>query len=100
MADSQAKLQQAIYSTPMSAPRIPVYSNINALPYDSGGDSLRSQLSQHLLTPVEFARQIDAFIKSLERGEDYEVSGVEGLKTLRLTAAAYESIQTGLPVEL
>ncbi len=46
-----------------------------------------------------FARQIEAFVAAVEKGGGYEVPGEEGLKSLALTAAAYQSIQSGEPVE-
>ncbi|MHC4712402.1 MAG: Gfo/Idh/MocA family protein [Planctomycetota bacterium] len=46
------------------------------------------------------ARQIAAFVRAIETGDAYEVSGGEGLKSLALTVAAYQSIQSGEPVEI
>lgn len=47
-----------------------------------------------------FARQVRTFVKAVSTGADYEVDGAEALEALRLTEAAYESIQTGEPVEV
>jgi acyl transferase domain-containing protein len=44
----------------MQLPLIPVYANSTARPYDVSIDAIRKQLSQHLLSPVEFVGQINA----------------------------------------
>ncbi len=56
---AQVLLAGAIASTPMQSPKIPVYANNTAHPYDSDIDCIRTQLSQHLLSPVEFVGQIN-----------------------------------------
>jgi acyl transferase domain-containing protein/acyl carrier protein len=63
VASAQASLAGAIASAPMQSPKIPVYANSTARPYDSQVDAIRSQLSQHLLSPVEFVDQINAMYK-------------------------------------
>jgi malonyl CoA-acyl carrier protein transacylase len=55
---AQASLSGAIASAPMHSPKIPVYGNSTARPYDSDINAIRNQLSQHLLSPVEFVSQI------------------------------------------
>ncbi len=44
---------------PISSPRIPVLSNADATPYSSDVVEVRRVLTQHLVSPVHFARQID-----------------------------------------
>ncbi|MFB8787465.1 MAG: beta-ketoacyl synthase N-terminal-like domain-containing protein [Potamolinea sp.] len=56
---AQVLLAGAIASAPMESPKIPVYANNTARPYDSDIDCIRTQLSQHLLSPVEFVGQIN-----------------------------------------
>jgi malonyl CoA-acyl carrier protein transacylase len=55
---AQASLSGAIASAPMQSPKIPVYGNSTARPYDSDINAIRNQLSRHLLSPVEFVSQI------------------------------------------
>jgi malonyl CoA-acyl carrier protein transacylase len=55
---AQASLSGAIASAPMQSPKIPVYGNSTARPYDCDINAIRNQLSQHLLSPVEFVSQI------------------------------------------
>ncbi len=60
VASAQEALAGAIASAPMQPPKIPVYANSTARPYDSEIDAIRNQLSKHLLSPVEFVAQINA----------------------------------------
>lgn len=60
VASAQISLAGAIASTPMQLPKIPVYANSTARPYEVCLDAIRKQLSQHLLSPVEFVGQINA----------------------------------------
>jgi acyl transferase domain-containing protein/acyl carrier protein len=60
VASAQVSLAGAIASAPMQSPKIPVYANSTARPYDSEIDAIRNQLSKHLLSPVEFVSQINA----------------------------------------
>lgn len=46
-----------------------------------------------------FARQINAFVQACKTGDNYEMSGEEALKALRLTAAVDESVQSGQAIE-
>ncbi len=64
VASAQASLAGAIASAPMESPKIPIYANSTARPYDSDVDAIRYQLSQHLLSPVEFVGQINAMYKA------------------------------------
>ncbi len=58
LASAQKPLADAIAAVKMYSPKIPVYSNSSARPYDCDIDQIRTQLSQHLLSPVEFVEQI------------------------------------------
>ena len=60
VASAQVSLAGAIASSPMQLPLIPVYANSTARPYDVSIDAIRKQLSQHLLSSVEFVGQINA----------------------------------------
>jgi acyl transferase domain-containing protein/NAD(P)H-dependent flavin oxidoreductase YrpB (nitropropane dioxygenase family)/acyl carrier protein len=60
VASAQASLSGAIASASMQPPKIPIYANSTARPYDTDINAIRSQLSQHLLSPVEFVGQINA----------------------------------------
>ncbi len=57
---AQDALTRAIEAAPMSEPKIPVYSNTTARPYEANVAAIRQQLSQHLLSSVEFVSQIEA----------------------------------------
>ncbi len=60
VASAQISLAGAIASAPMQLPKVPVYANSTARPYKVCLDAIRHQLSQHLLSPVEFVGQINA----------------------------------------
>lgn len=60
VASAQISLAGAIASSPMQLPLLPVYANSTARPYEVCLDAIRKQLSQHLLSPVEFVGQINA----------------------------------------
>jgi malonyl CoA-acyl carrier protein transacylase len=60
VASAQVSLSGAIAAAPMQTPKIPVYANSTARPYASKIDAIRKQLSEHLLSPVEFVGQINA----------------------------------------
>jgi acyl transferase domain-containing protein/NAD(P)-dependent dehydrogenase (short-subunit alcohol dehydrogenase family)/NAD(P)H-dependent flavin oxidoreductase YrpB (nitropropane dioxygenase family) len=52
-------LSDAIQLTEISSPAIPVYANHDGAPYPTDPARIRSQLSEHLLRPVQFAEQIE-----------------------------------------
>jgi acyl transferase domain-containing protein/NAD(P)H-dependent flavin oxidoreductase YrpB (nitropropane dioxygenase family) len=60
VASAQVSLANAIASVPMELQKIPVYANSTARPYEINIDAIRDQLSQHLLSSVEFVAQINA----------------------------------------
>lgn len=57
---AQEALAQAIAQAKIETPKIPVYANSTARPYKSNIEDIRHQLSQHVISPVEFVGQIDA----------------------------------------
>jgi acyl transferase domain-containing protein/NAD(P)H-dependent flavin oxidoreductase YrpB (nitropropane dioxygenase family)/acyl carrier protein len=57
---AQEALAQAIATAKIESPKIPVYANSTARPYDCDVDAIRNQLSKHVISPVEFVGQIDA----------------------------------------
>jgi len=60
VASAQTALTEAIATAQMESPQLPIYSNTTARPYDADVEAIRTQLSQHLLSPVEFVAQIEA----------------------------------------
>jgi acyl transferase domain-containing protein/NAD(P)H-dependent flavin oxidoreductase YrpB (nitropropane dioxygenase family) len=56
---AQSSLARAIASAPMQLPTIPIYSNVTARPYENNLESIRHQLSQQLVSPVEFVAEIN-----------------------------------------
>ncbi|MBK1647697.1 type I polyketide synthase [Rhabdochromatium marinum] len=83
MADSLGPLSAAIDQVTLHAPRLPVYSNIQAQPYPSDPEAVRTQLNQHLLSPVEFVAQIQAMYQAgarlfVEVGPRAILSGLTG----------------------
>ncbi|MCP6761109.1 MAG: acyltransferase domain-containing protein [Fischerella sp. CENA71] len=59
VASAQAALAVPIATVTMHSPRIPIYSNSTACPYSTNIHEIRSQLTGHLLKPVEFLSQIN-----------------------------------------
>ena len=59
VTSAQIPLQEAIATTAMNVPQIPVYANSTAKPYEANVAAIRHQLGQHLLAPVEFVSQIE-----------------------------------------
>lgn len=60
VASAQSALIPEIALVKMQSPRIPVYANATALPYDADTEAIRGQLSKQLLSPVQFMSQINA----------------------------------------
>ena len=60
VAKAQIPLAEAIAETDIQPPKIPVYANSTAQPYDMDVDAIRNQLSKHLLGSVEYVNQIKA----------------------------------------
>ncbi len=57
---ARADLATAIAAVPMHSPRVPIYSNVTASPYRADSAAIQAQLSQHIVSPVEFVQQIEA----------------------------------------
>ena len=64
MQGSEAQLNEEIGAVAMAGPAIPVYSNIDARPYLADEETLRRQLTSHMLSSVEFVGQIDAMYEA------------------------------------
>ncbi|MEA3274277.1 MAG: SDR family NAD(P)-dependent oxidoreductase [Pseudomonadota bacterium] len=64
MKGSQAPLSRAIEAAEAGLPQVPVFSNITGQPYEPDVGSMRSQLSKHLLSSVEFVEQVTAMYES------------------------------------
>ena len=60
VASAQSALIPEIALVKMQSPRIPVYANATALPYNEDVEAIRGQLSKQLLSPVQFMSQINA----------------------------------------
>ena len=60
ISSAQEALATEIATAELNTPQIPVYSNTTATPYEDGIDSIRTNLSNHLLSSVEFVSQIEA----------------------------------------
>lgn len=60
VAKAQMPLAVAIAATDLQLPKIPVYANSTAQPYDLDVEAIRNQLSKHLLGSVEYVSQIEA----------------------------------------
>ncbi len=59
MKGVQTPLSVAIASLDFKTPRIPVYSNMTAMPYPNDPEAVQSQLQGHLRHKVEFVKQIE-----------------------------------------
>ncbi len=60
MSEAQGPLAEAIAQAPMREPARTVFSNVTAKPYEVSVEAIRQQLSGHLLSSVEFVREIEA----------------------------------------
>ena len=58
MKHSQEPLKQALNELEFHAPRIPVYSNIDAQPYKADKAAIVSQLVDHIVKPVDFVAEV------------------------------------------
>ena len=59
MEHARLPLANAIAACAWRSPSLPVYSNVTARPYDTDVESLTDQISQHLLSTVEFVAQME-----------------------------------------
>ena len=60
ISSAQEALAAEIATAELSLPQIPVYSNTTGVPYEAEIDAIRTNLSNHLLSSVEFVSQIEA----------------------------------------
>ncbi len=77
--------------------RIFPYANKMFMFNGEGQRQIRVQDRPH---PAHFGLQIESFAKRLLKGEDPEVTGLDGLKTLQTILAAYESFETKRIIEI
>jgi len=56
---AQAPFKQAIQKEVFRNPNSVVYSNVNALPYDSDSQKISQMLAEHILSPVRFHEEIE-----------------------------------------
>jgi len=64
LAGTQEELTEAIAAASLEPPKFPVYANATAVPYNADVESIRSQLGQQALSPVEFVSQIQAMYEA------------------------------------
>jgi acyl transferase domain-containing protein len=60
VAHAQAPFAQALDQVAFSSPRIPVYANSTGQRYPASPDDVRTQLANHIVTPVNFRQEIEA----------------------------------------
>lgn len=60
VAPAQAALAQAIDQATLHPSPLPVYSNATAQPYGQEPDTIRHQLTAHMVSPVRFLDQVEA----------------------------------------
>jgi acyl transferase domain-containing protein/NAD(P)H-dependent flavin oxidoreductase YrpB (nitropropane dioxygenase family)/NAD(P)-dependent dehydrogenase (short-subunit alcohol dehydrogenase family) len=58
MAPALKPWNTALESIELRAPRLPVYGNLDGMPYPAASNAIRNRLSEHLLQSVEFVAQI------------------------------------------
>jgi acyl transferase domain-containing protein/NAD(P)H-dependent flavin oxidoreductase YrpB (nitropropane dioxygenase family)/NAD(P)-dependent dehydrogenase (short-subunit alcohol dehydrogenase family) len=64
MESAQAPLVETLERITLHRPVIPVYSNVTAKPYPHEPTLVRRQLNRHLLSPVEFYKQVTAMAEN------------------------------------
>jgi acyl transferase domain-containing protein/NAD(P)H-dependent flavin oxidoreductase YrpB (nitropropane dioxygenase family)/NAD(P)-dependent dehydrogenase (short-subunit alcohol dehydrogenase family) len=96
-------LSDAIQLTEISSPAIPVYANYDGTPYPVDPAGIRSQLSEHLLQPVQFAAQVERMYADgarvfVEVGPGRSLTGLTGqiLQDRDHTAISVEGDTEGL----
>jgi len=60
VAPAQKPLAEFLATVKMGEPEIPVYSNTTTTPYPANASAVADQLVEHLVRPVEFAREVEA----------------------------------------
>nr|WP_145952235.1 type I polyketide synthase [Paludisphaera borealis] len=83
VAPAQQRLSERIRRLAFAAPRIPVYSNTTAAPYPDNSSAVADLLSEHLVRPVGFVRQVESMYGSgarlfVEVGPRQVLSGLVG----------------------
>lgn len=77
------------------------YGGLRLRVSEQGGEGGGQRLSELQVQPVnQFARQIDAFSRSVLEGVPYATPGEDGLADLRVVLAVHESVRAGRPVKL
>ncbi|WP_029888457.1 type I polyketide synthase [Polycyclovorans algicola] len=64
VADARPPLSEAIHRTAFHTARFPVFSNSDGAPYPASPAQMQTQLDGHLLSSVEFVREITAMADS------------------------------------
>ncbi|MBT8419726.1 MAG: acyltransferase domain-containing protein, partial [Gammaproteobacteria bacterium] len=67
MAAASGPLDEALAATDIMPPAIPVYGNADGLAYPDTVAAIRTRLSEHLLSSVEFCRQIEVMYEAGSR---------------------------------
>jgi len=70
-----------------------IFYNANKLFYFAEGTREQVRVPDRP-TPCNFALQMQSFARSIQHGEEPEVTGLDGMKALRVLLAAYESWQS------
>lgn len=83
MAPATERLQAALAQAEIRPPRLPVFANASAGAYPQEPERIRTQLAQHLLSPVRFAAQVQAMYAAgarifVEVGPGRILSGLVG----------------------
>lgn len=60
MAHAQAPLRKALEELKLQKPKLPVYSNTNAQPYEADEKKIVEQLVAHIVQPVDFVSELKA----------------------------------------
>jgi malonyl CoA-acyl carrier protein transacylase len=83
MAGVGEALRAELATVGFSEPRVPVYSNLTAAPYPSGGAQMGELLMRHIAEPVRFADEIEALYAAgarvfVECGPGLTLTGLVG----------------------
>ena len=63
VAGAQQRLAALLAEEPVASPRIPVYSNTTGDAHGQQPEEIAQRLSEHLIRPVEFVREIEAMYR-------------------------------------
>ncbi len=64
MEPSRAALSEALEKASFEDPRVAVFSNSSAAPYDTASSTIAQQLTEHALKPVRFAEEVLAMYEA------------------------------------